>query len=507
MALDVRATETELAERARAGDTEAFGLLYDAWFDRVHDLARRIVRDPGAAADVAHDAFLAAFRGLDRLRDADAFGGWLLRITRNAAFDRAQRDRRSTPVDGEAMTMIEDSLVSDRGSSPADAPSGFGVEERLGALGDPARVVEDHELAELVWESADALGPRDAEVLHLSLRHGLPPAEIAETIGVTRNHANQLVHRVKQRLGGAIRARVLWRGGKPACDNLAAELRDAGVDRFGADAVTIATDHAERCDVCSERRALKLAPTALFAATPVAAAPAVLKARVAKRLEHDGVRMEGSQHAPLHRRAGRVRRLAQAGAAVAAVAVVAGTAAVVLAGGGASGAGGEGGAADAPTTTVTPSTTSATTTTTTTLPPEPQPILPADDPALAPGGAPAPEPAGGAVPGGAALEEPPPPPPPPPPVTADLALSPTTMPDVYPMFSAPVLTWSTGGGGAVQVSGPGMSSSAPSGSAPLCPGSSGSMCTAAPGSYTYTLVVWDGNGQIAAERSVTLTIV
>lgn len=70
--------EGNLVEAARAGDNRAFGQLFDLWFDRVHDLSRRIVRDPGTAGEVAQDAFLAAWTRLDSLEDPDAFGGWLL---------------------------------------------------------------------------------------------------------------------------------------------------------------------------------------------------------------------------------------------------------------------------------------------------------------------------------------------------------------------------------------------------------------------------------------------
>lgn len=498
MAQDVRTTESELVERARAGDADAFGQLYDAWFDRVHDLAARIVHDPAGAADVAQDAFLAAWRSLDGLRDPDAFGGWLLRITRNTAFNRRRHDDRTRPVNTEAMAVIED-----RGPSAADAPAGFRVEERAGELGDPARVAEDEELVALVWESADALGERDAEVLHLHLRHGFKPAEIAETVGVTRNHANQLLHRVKQRLGGAVRARVLWRGGQPACDELAAGLRRAGIVRFGPEAVTVATEHADGCDACSERRTLRLAPTALFAATPIAAAPAALKELVAGGLAGEGVPMTGSRHAS-NRNTGRHRHLVRGGiAAAAAVSLGAGAALFV-------GSDGDSESADVagrgPRAAQVTTTTSSTTTTTTT-PASPQPIEAGAEPALAPTpGAPK-GPAGDAAPDALIVEEPPPPPPPPVIVTADLTMAPATMPLGYPMSGAPVLSWSTSGGASVLVSGPGMSSTALSGSAPVCPGSSSAVCTAAPGTYAYTLVVRDGGGQVVAQRSATLTIV
>lgn len=83
--------EGALVEAARTGDEQAFGRLFDTWFDRVHDLSRRIVRDPGIAGEVAQDAFLTAWTRLDSLQDPDAFGGWLLRIARNKSLNRLEK--------------------------------------------------------------------------------------------------------------------------------------------------------------------------------------------------------------------------------------------------------------------------------------------------------------------------------------------------------------------------------------------------------------------------------
>ena len=207
-----------------SGDPAAFGHLYDAWFDKVYDVALRINRDRDVAAEVAQDAFLSAWRNLGSLEDPGTFGGWLLRIARNGAYNRQRKEQRSQPVDDRGLAVIE--AV---GASPTSAPQGFGVEDRLSASSDPSRAMEDAELADLVWDAAAALGERDVEVLDLQLRHGLSPAEIGEVVGLNRNAANQLVHRVRKRLDAAIRARVLWRGGAPACPDLDRLLRSAGI--------------------------------------------------------------------------------------------------------------------------------------------------------------------------------------------------------------------------------------------------------------------------------------
>ncbi len=273
-----RARDAQLVAGVRAGDQLAFGRLYDAWFDRSWDLARRIVRDPDTAADVAQEAMLTAWRRLDELEDPSSFGGWLLRITRNRAIDSTRR-RRDRPAMDEELVMMASGTVA--------------AAERLSAVTDPASLAADRDLADLVWAAADGLSERDAQVLDLSVRHGLEPAEIAGVVGVSRVHAAQLVSRSRKRLERALRARLLWREGEPACAGLAGSLEKAGVLGFDAGAVDVIERHARRCDECEERRRTRIAPAALFAVVPVGA-PGALRERVAQRLADEGVPMSGS---------------------------------------------------------------------------------------------------------------------------------------------------------------------------------------------------------------------
>lgn len=284
-----RARDTQLVLAIRAGDSQAFGQLYDKWFDRIYDLAHRIVRNPDIAAEVAQDTFLKAWRSLDSLENPDAFGGWLLRIARNASYNRSAREGRSSAFDDQGLAMIESV-----GASPSSAPAGFNVEDRLGRASSPETALEDREAQSLVWQAAAALPARDLEVLDLQLRHGLTPAEIGDVIGMNRNAANQLVHRLRGRLETAIRARVLWRDGQPSCAVLTTRLHEAGIIEFGADAVKVIERHVPGCDECDEKQRMRLQPAALFAAAPLLIAPQLVKQTAASALEAAGVPMQGS---------------------------------------------------------------------------------------------------------------------------------------------------------------------------------------------------------------------
>lgn len=260
--------DAELVTAATAGDGSAFAELFDRWFDRAFDVAYRILWDRDLAGDVAQDTFLAAWRNLATLEQPGSFGGWISRIARNRALNRLERKRRSSPVaDGEVMDVLHPPEQMD----------------------EPAAVVEAAEAEQLVWAAAAALGERDASVLYLHLRHGLGATELADELGVTPNNASQVLFRLRERLGDAIRAWTLWNHGHPRCDRLAADLTARKIKSFDRQTARVVNRHAKGCDVCEADRERRLAPTALFSAVPIALAGPVLRARAAEALAAQGV--------------------------------------------------------------------------------------------------------------------------------------------------------------------------------------------------------------------------
>ncbi len=256
---------------AQAGDAGAFATLFDRWFDRVFDVAYGIVRNRDTAAEVAQEVFLAAWRGLSSIERPESFGGWLLRTSRNKALNRLERERRSVAAGDEEIIMGSDRLI---GTSSHH---------------DPGAELHQAESHDLVWAAARVLGERDASVLDLHLRHGLGAPEIGEALGVSANNAHQILFRLKGKLAGAIRSFVLWRGGAPACPDLTSALRESGRREFDATSARVIERHASSCSSCTERQRLRLSPEALFAAVPLLAAGAVLKAKAAAALEAAGV--------------------------------------------------------------------------------------------------------------------------------------------------------------------------------------------------------------------------
>ena len=86
--------ETELIERVLAGDMAAARELYDAHIGAVHRLALRMTGDPALAQESAQDAFVRAFRSLDRFRGEASFATWIHRITVSATLNQIKGRKR-----------------------------------------------------------------------------------------------------------------------------------------------------------------------------------------------------------------------------------------------------------------------------------------------------------------------------------------------------------------------------------------------------------------------------
>jgi hypothetical protein len=75
--------EAELVSRARRGDAAAFGTLVDTFAEIAFRTAYLVTADAAEAEDAAQEAFVKAYRALDRFREGSPFRPWLLRIVGN----------------------------------------------------------------------------------------------------------------------------------------------------------------------------------------------------------------------------------------------------------------------------------------------------------------------------------------------------------------------------------------------------------------------------------------
>ena len=102
MTLDEAAIE-QLVLRARAGDPESFGSLFDHYHEPVYRYVVSRIRNPSDAEDLTQLVFVKALEALPRYESRGIpFGGWLFRLARNAVIDFVRT--RHEHVELEAVT-------------------------------------------------------------------------------------------------------------------------------------------------------------------------------------------------------------------------------------------------------------------------------------------------------------------------------------------------------------------------------------------------------------------
>jgi RNA polymerase sigma-70 factor, ECF subfamily len=86
--------DDDLIERARQGDSEAMGQLYERHAARVYAIVRRLAGDDATAEDLAQEAWMRVFRALPSFRGEARFTTWLHRVAVNAALHGQRTSRR-----------------------------------------------------------------------------------------------------------------------------------------------------------------------------------------------------------------------------------------------------------------------------------------------------------------------------------------------------------------------------------------------------------------------------
>lgn len=188
--------EREYVDRARNGDQEALGLLYDAYLPRLYRYCLTRVGNETDAEDLAEEIFLKVLGAIDRFQwqvtseEGDApgsggssgersgrvpFGAWLFRIAHNhvVSFHRRSASR------GASAELDEQIRDESRG---------------------PAELTETNLTIEEVFVAVRDLPQAQREVILLRFASGLSIAETAAALGKHETNVKVLQHKGIQRL-------------------------------------------------------------------------------------------------------------------------------------------------------------------------------------------------------------------------------------------------------------------------------------------------------------------
>jgi RNA polymerase sigma-70 factor, ECF subfamily len=172
-------TDAELVRLAQEGDLEAFAEIVRRHERRLRVVLLRILDDTRDVEEAVQDAFVQAWRNLDRYRGEAALFTWLYRIGVNAAL--AKTRRKEHPTAGLESLEAEGVVNVSADALPEPAAEAHDLRARVVAA-----------LAELPFEYREAVVLRDLA--------GLSNREVADALGVSLAAAKSRIHRGRLRL-------------------------------------------------------------------------------------------------------------------------------------------------------------------------------------------------------------------------------------------------------------------------------------------------------------------
>jgi len=115
-----REQELLLAHRIAGGEREAFTALMRRHNRRLYRLARATLRDEAEAEDALQEAYLSAYRGIDRFRGESTLATWLSRMVLNECLGRLRKHARRQSV----LPMVASDGMEDAPSDARNGPEG-----------------------------------------------------------------------------------------------------------------------------------------------------------------------------------------------------------------------------------------------------------------------------------------------------------------------------------------------------------------------------------------------
>ena len=194
---EARSTEADaLVEAARRGDPRAFEALVKRYRHRIFSLALHMTGSPSDADDITQDAFVRAFRSMDKFEGRSEFFTWLYRIALNRSLNvrRDQARRRTTDLEDPRVVVA---IAVDSG-------------------GDPARALELRETYVTLVKAFDKLSPLLKTTVALTMMQGLSYPEAAVVLETTEGTVAWRIHEARKQMRAGIDAFFADRRKTPA---------------------------------------------------------------------------------------------------------------------------------------------------------------------------------------------------------------------------------------------------------------------------------------------------
>ena len=168
----------EAVAEVRAGRRDSYERVVELCQSRLLSFAVSLLKDYAAAQELTQDAFVRAYRYLDRFDDRRPFYPWLATIAFRLAQDRWQQQRRDRELARRYGAASEEGVARD----------------------DPLRTVVADEESSRLWQAVEGLPGGERAAVLLFYRQELKIREAAGVLGVSSGTVKTLLFRARRHL-------------------------------------------------------------------------------------------------------------------------------------------------------------------------------------------------------------------------------------------------------------------------------------------------------------------
>jgi RNA polymerase sigma-70 factor, ECF subfamily len=104
---------SDLLSKAKAGQSAAFGEIYNQFFQKIYRFIYFRVSHKETAEDLTEEVFLKAFGKISSVKSDSSFEGWLYQIARNSVIDYYRAKKTEVPLDEIENTLEYEANIID----------------------------------------------------------------------------------------------------------------------------------------------------------------------------------------------------------------------------------------------------------------------------------------------------------------------------------------------------------------------------------------------------------
>lgn len=166
--------ETELLEKLKLQDAEAFAQLYKLYVKKIYAYALSILKSPSLAEDITQETFIKLWEKAADVDPERSVQAYLFTIARNQSLNMIKRASRETAISEEIITH-----------AVALSENGLGYTER-------------RQTGEFINMAVSQLPPKRRVIYDLCHNHGYSYKQTAEKLGIKHTTVNsQMVKAIK----------------------------------------------------------------------------------------------------------------------------------------------------------------------------------------------------------------------------------------------------------------------------------------------------------------------